>query len=196
MGNLDQKSAVGSIKLAFEEFLLLTTKIYSILNSRPLSADPHDYTALTPGHFVIGRPMTSNAEAQLIERSDNYLSRWQKITEKLETRHLRYKWQFAKDNVKPIDLVPQKHSDFPPYKWRLGRIQESIKDFDSYENYGVDDKNAIANVLELSRKTNLSKRFEETVANLSAEISRLIESKNDIEGALFYDLFAQIQKLI
>ncbi|GBN43941.1 hypothetical protein AVEN_268194-1 [Araneus ventricosus] len=65
------KRAVGSVKLTFEEFLPLTAEIEGILNSRPivpLSTDPHDYTALTPGHFLIGRPITSIAEPQLIEK--------------------------------------------------------------------------------------------------------------------------------
>ncbi|GBL79157.1 hypothetical protein AVEN_92401-1 [Araneus ventricosus] len=141
------KRAVGSVKLTFEEFLTLTAEIEGILNSRPivpLSTDPHDYTALTPGHFLIGRPITSIAEPQLIEKSDNYLSRWQKITKLLQqvwknwkrdylnNLHLRNKWQFAKNNVSPNDMVILKESDLPPYKWRLGRIQEIIKGSDGY----------------------------------------------------------------
>ncbi|GBN90505.1 hypothetical protein AVEN_67660-1 [Araneus ventricosus] len=141
------KRAVGSVKLTFEEFLTLTAEIEGILNSRPivpLSTDPHDYTALTPGHFLIGRPITSVAEPQLIEKSDNYLSRWQKITKLLQqvwknwkrdylnNLHLRNKWQFAKNNVSPNDMVILKDSDLPPYKWRLGRIQEIIKGSDGY----------------------------------------------------------------
>ncbi|GBM78654.1 hypothetical protein AVEN_267694-1, partial [Araneus ventricosus] len=141
------KRAVGSVKLTFEEFLTLTAEIEGILNSRPivpLSTDPHDYTALTPRHFLIGRPITSIAEPQLIEKSDNYLSRWQKITKLLQqvwknwkrdylnNLHLRNKWQFAKNNVSPNDMVILKDSDLPPYKWRLGRIQEIIKGSDGY----------------------------------------------------------------
>ncbi|GBN76119.1 hypothetical protein AVEN_53636-1 [Araneus ventricosus] len=104
--------------------------------------DPHDYTALTPGHFLIGRPITSIAEPQLIEKSDNYLSRWQKITKLLQQvwknwkrdylNNLRNKWQFDKNNVSPNDMVILKDSDLPPYKWRLGRIQEIIKGSDGY----------------------------------------------------------------
>ncbi|GBN97643.1 hypothetical protein AVEN_41942-1, partial [Araneus ventricosus] len=106
--------------------------------------DPHDYTALTPGHFLIGRPITSIAEPQLIEKSDNYLSRWQKISKLLQqvwknwkqdylnNLHFRNKWQFAKNNVSPNDMVILKNSDLPPYKWRLGRVQEIIKGSDGY----------------------------------------------------------------
>lgn len=62
------------------------------------------------------------------------------------------------------------------------------------ENYGVNDKDAIDNVLELYYKTNLLERFEDFDNQLSTEISTLIESMDDIKGALFYDLFAQLRK--
>ncbi len=77
------KRAVGSIRLTFEEFVTVTTEIEGILNSRPIvpmSTDPNDYNALTPGYFLIGRPLISIPEPNLTESSDNYLSRWQKTT--------------------------------------------------------------------------------------------------------------------
>ena len=43
-----------------ENFQTLLTKRRSMQNSRPLtpiSNDPIDFTVLTPGHFLIGRPM-------------------------------------------------------------------------------------------------------------------------------------------
>ncbi|GBM77460.1 hypothetical protein AVEN_141840-1 [Araneus ventricosus] len=39
---------------------------------------------------------------------------------------------FAKNNVTPNDMVVLKDSGLPPYKWRLGRIQEIIKGSDGY----------------------------------------------------------------
>lgn len=54
------KHAISSQILTFEELLTLVTRIEGILNSRPLtpmSSDPHDLCALTPGHFLIGQPI-------------------------------------------------------------------------------------------------------------------------------------------
>lgn len=47
-------------KYTFEEFTTLLTRIESVLNSRPLSPmtdDPNELLALTPGHFLIGAPL-------------------------------------------------------------------------------------------------------------------------------------------
>ncbi|KAF8763765.1 Farnesyl pyrophosphate synthase like protein [Argiope bruennichi] len=74
----------------------------------------------------------------------------------------------------------------------LEEAPESMKKI-FLENYGVDDKDATAKVFELYRKANLLEKFEEFDAQLCTEISTLIESMNDIKGALFYDLFAQLR---
>lgn len=52
----------GSTIFSFEELATLLTKIGACLNSRPISpisADPNDLTALTPGHFLTGGPMVA-----------------------------------------------------------------------------------------------------------------------------------------
>ncbi|GFV26887.1 integrase catalytic domain-containing protein, partial [Trichonephila clavipes] len=59
------KRAVGNLKMTLEEFLTIITQIERILNSRPitpLSDDIDDLEVLTPGHFLIGRPITSISE--------------------------------------------------------------------------------------------------------------------------------------
>ncbi|XP_035211901.1 uncharacterized protein LOC118186027 [Stegodyphus dumicola] len=109
-----------SSKLTFEELLTVVTQIEGILNSRPISpmsAEPSDLTALTPGHFLIGRPLNFIAERTIIDKPDNYLTRWQRTTkfvqciwkrwslDYLKHLNLRNKWMFLKNNVKPNDMV-------------------------------------------------------------------------------------------
>ena len=51
---------VGNVKLMFKELSTLLTQIEGCLNSRPLvpfHGDDDGIEALTPGHFLIGRPL-------------------------------------------------------------------------------------------------------------------------------------------
>ncbi|GBL67723.1 hypothetical protein AVEN_12094-1 [Araneus ventricosus] len=76
------KRTVGNLKLTTEEFLTVLNQIEVVLNSRPLiplSSDPNEFSNLTPGHFLIGRPSSSILEPQLVNVSNNRLSSWQKV---------------------------------------------------------------------------------------------------------------------
>ncbi|GFX37459.1 integrase catalytic domain-containing protein [Trichonephila clavipes] len=82
------KRAVGNLKMTLEEFSTIITQIEGILNSRPitpLSEDIDDLEVLTPGHFLIGRPITSISEFNLLDKTENTLSRWQKINKNSST---------------------------------------------------------------------------------------------------------------
>ncbi|XP_055951669.1 uncharacterized protein LOC129987753 [Argiope bruennichi] len=70
------KRVVGGQKLTYESFLTVINQIESILNSRPLtplSSDVDDLSALTPGHFLIGRPFTAMVEPDLTNILENRL---------------------------------------------------------------------------------------------------------------------------
>ncbi|GFU16846.1 integrase catalytic domain-containing protein [Trichonephila clavipes] len=87
------KRTVGNLKMTLEEFLTIITQIEGILNSRPitpLSEDIDDLEVLTPGHFLIGRPITSISEPNLLDKTENTLSRWQKLTKIVQ--HIWTKW--------------------------------------------------------------------------------------------------------
>ncbi|XP_039310748.1 uncharacterized protein LOC120358930 [Solenopsis invicta] len=60
--------------LKYEELETLLVQVEAILNSRPLtplSSDSHDLTPLTPGHFLIGSPLTSYPEPSLERLPEN-----------------------------------------------------------------------------------------------------------------------------
>ena len=71
---------VGNAHLTFEQMKTVLCQIEAVLNSRPLrpaSSDPIDLTVLTPGHFLVGRPLTAIVETNLSEITFNRLSQWQ-----------------------------------------------------------------------------------------------------------------------
>ncbi|GFS67448.1 integrase catalytic domain-containing protein [Trichonephila clavipes] len=45
----------------------------------PISNDPNELSVLTPGHFIIGRPLTSIPEPNYIDSNNSYRTRWQQI---------------------------------------------------------------------------------------------------------------------
>ena len=120
--------------LTFEELATLFAQIEAILNSRPLfplSSDPQDLNPITPGHFLIGRPLMSIPSGvvdmmrpnryQLIEKlRQQFWSRWSK--EFLAEMQTRTRWRQRQQEVKIGDMVLLKEENTPPLKWRLGRI--------------------------------------------------------------------------
>ncbi|GFW44176.1 hypothetical protein TNCV_3855371 [Trichonephila clavipes] len=44
-----------------------------------MSSDPNDFAVLTPGNFLIGRPLQSLPEPDMTDKLDNRLSQWKKI---------------------------------------------------------------------------------------------------------------------
>lgn len=72
------RRVIGDATLTFEEMSTLLSQIEVCLNSRPLSAltdDPEDVTALTPGHLLIGAPLTALPEPSLSGVPPGRLSR-------------------------------------------------------------------------------------------------------------------------
>lgn len=62
------KRTIGTQTLKYDEMVTALAQIEVILNSRPLtplSNDPDDFEAPTPGHFLIHRPLTAISEPEL-----------------------------------------------------------------------------------------------------------------------------------
>ncbi|CAK1589478.1 unnamed protein product [Parnassius mnemosyne] len=128
---------LGNCNLTYEELNTVLVQIEGVLNSRPLtplSTDPDDLLPLTPGHFLIGRPITSLPSQNYEEVPSSRLSRYQRIQqlrqhfsrrwskEYLSELQQRSKWRSNADTLGTGDLVVLKEDNLPPLKWRLGRI--------------------------------------------------------------------------
>ncbi|GJQ72036.1 hypothetical protein Trydic_g14402 [Trypoxylus dichotomus] len=124
--------SVVNVSITFEELLTVLTQVEGILNSRPIfpmSADPNDLNALTPGHFLIPQP-------NLLEVKENTLSRYQRLqqmTQHFWTRWSRKyiselqqktKWKSNLGSINVGDLVVIKDDHLPPSRWKLGLITE------------------------------------------------------------------------
>lgn len=131
------KKVIGEKILTLEEFQTLTISVEAILNSRPLypiSTDPSELDVLTPGHFIIGRPMVSLPENNYEAIPLNRLKRWQCVqamkqqlwrrwqAEYLHTLQQKAKWTKNQPNIEVNDLVIIHDSSSAPQTWSLGRV--------------------------------------------------------------------------
>ncbi|XP_065072720.1 uncharacterized protein LOC135697066 [Ochlerotatus camptorhynchus] len=126
-------------RLTFEEFGTLLAEIESILNSRPISPasnDPNDLQPLTPGHFLIGRPLTAINEQDYLPSPDepydvrfryvnelrqHFWDRWSK--EYIPELQLKGKWHRTTNTLEEGDLVLVRQQKLPVNRWVTGRIQ-------------------------------------------------------------------------
>lgn len=131
------KRVMGSSHLTFEEISTLFSQVEAILNSRPLyplSSCPDDLLSLSPGHFLIGRPLTalpspalesckeSNLRryARIEKIQQHFWQRWQK--EYVSELQQRTKWRVNYAKLTIGDLVLLHEDNVPPLSWRLGRV--------------------------------------------------------------------------
>ncbi|XP_011864758.1 PREDICTED: uncharacterized protein LOC105560332 [Vollenhovia emeryi] len=131
------RRTIGESVLTFEELTTLLTQIEAILNSRPLeplSDDADDISALTPGHFLVGSPLTAIPEPSLTDLAISRLSRWQLIQQRaqhfwtqwsahyLQRQQAISKWHHKNNEIKIGSLVLITDERLPPCKWPLARI--------------------------------------------------------------------------
>lgn len=132
------KRSIGVRTLYPDELQTVFAQIEACLNSRPLtplSNDVDDLEALTPGHFIIHRPMNALPESEVsADVPEHQLSRWQRAqrfiqsiwsrwsTQYLSTLHNRTKWTRQHGNLAVGTLVLIKEDHLPPLKWLLGRV--------------------------------------------------------------------------
>jgi hypothetical protein len=81
------RRTLGSHIATYEELCTLLYEIEACLNSRPLcslSDDPLSPTYLSPGHFLIGEPLTQLPSVDYTNVKCNRLSRWQMYQQQLQ----------------------------------------------------------------------------------------------------------------
>ncbi|CAG7786005.1 unnamed protein product [Allacma fusca] len=131
------RRVIGTTSLNFEEYATLLAQVESCVNSRPLaplSCNPEDLSALTPGHFLIGAPLNALPEHDLTDIKLNRLSRWQHCqqlaqhfwrrwhNEYLHQLQQRHKWNSVSENLAVGTMVLMKDERLSPTEWKLGRI--------------------------------------------------------------------------
>ncbi|XP_076384620.1 uncharacterized protein LOC117224036 [Megalopta genalis] len=131
------KRVVGPELLTFEGLNTLIIDVEAILNSRPLtplSSDPSELLALTPGHFLIGDALTSLRDRDLQGTPANRLSAWQRVQqlkqhfwkrwhrEYLNQLANRNKWTRGQHSIIEGAIVLLREDNVPSMHWPLGRI--------------------------------------------------------------------------
>ena len=131
------RRVLGNAVLNYVEMLTMLTQVEACLNSRSLTAlssDPNDLSPLTPGHFLIGRPLKILPQLDYEFDKISHLTRWHLMHKMLQhfwkrwsreflTRlQQRPKWWKQHHNLKAGDLVLIKEDNQPPQNWRLGRV--------------------------------------------------------------------------
>lgn len=135
------KRTIGETLFTFEELSTYMCEIEAVLNSRPLtpiSSDPNDLQALTPGHFLIGDALMTIPTLDYSQIPVNRLSTWQHMQklkvdlwnrwhrEYLNELNVRGKWHTGSPNLIKIGTLVVVHEDnVPPMRWKLGRVLET-----------------------------------------------------------------------
>ncbi|XP_073955623.1 uncharacterized protein [Choristoneura fumiferana] len=131
---------VGQQRLTYEEFYTVLTQVEALLNSRPLtplSADPNDLSALTPGHFLTTEPLSLVPDESLTDVQVSIQHRWKLLQkmhqdfwarwsqEYMHTLQQRTKWHDRQVALEKGALVLVLNEQTSPMKWPLGRIVDT-----------------------------------------------------------------------
>ena len=133
------RKVVRNVRLTFEELATTLAQIEACLNSRPLTPLPDaddGSEVLTPGHFLIGRPLEALPDLSSRGASVSLLRRWrlcqalvQHFWKRWSTEYLSQmqrfgKWTTPARNLKVGDVVCMRDEHLAPTKWPLARIVE------------------------------------------------------------------------
>ncbi|XP_062533726.1 uncharacterized protein LOC134202744 [Armigeres subalbatus] len=128
---------LGETAVSYEDMTTLLAQVECCLNSRPLtplSDDPNDLEALTPGHFLVTTSLQAIPEEDLTNIPTGrlqhreliqqclqfYWKRWR--SEYLTMLQARMKWWQPAKEIKIGSLVVIRDENQPPTRWRMARI--------------------------------------------------------------------------
>ena len=164
------KRVVADTRLTFEELSTVISQIEACLNSRPLvpmSPDDDGLEVLTPGHFLVGKPLESLPDPAFSYRNFSLLRRWhlcqslvRHFWKRWSSEYLsilrRYtKWHHPTRNLQVGDIVLLQEDDLIPTKWPLGKV---VKTFPG--------RDQLVRVVEVKTQTGIYKRPVSKVALL------------------------------
>ncbi|XP_037942447.1 uncharacterized protein LOC119675325 [Teleopsis dalmanni] len=133
---------VSTASLTYQELETVVIEVEAVLNSQPLipsSSDANDLNAITPGHFLIGKEITSRFDVHARDSKEKLLKRWQLVSELkhsfwqrwtkeyLSELQQRHKWKGPITNIQTNTMVILKEDNVPVLQWPLGRIIKVYK---------------------------------------------------------------------
>ena len=128
---------VGDVKLTFEELSTVLSQIEACLNScslASLSGSEDGIESLTPGHFLIGRPLKSFPDPASSYQSLSVLRRWHRCQSLVRHFWKRWsgeylirlsKWHHSPKNLTIGDIVALQEDNMIAMKWPLARITQT-----------------------------------------------------------------------
>lgn len=145
-------SVLGDSLFTFEELNTFAIEVEGILNSRSitsLSSDPNDLLVLTPAHCLIGKPLTTLPEGDVLPVPANRLSTWEHISkvrqdfwarwsfEYLNELQIRTKWIKNGPKIVVGAVVPIKDKNQSCTQWTMSRISKLRPGEDGIERAAV-----------------------------------------------------------
>ena len=104
------KKVAGDVKMSYEELNTVLTQIEACLNSRPLAPmiaiNGEGVEALTPGHFLAGRPLCALPDREINPQPSHLLRRWQLCQQITQSAYIR-KSRFLQLRSDPPNLSSQ-----------------------------------------------------------------------------------------
>ena len=139
------KRILSGVKLAFEEYSTVLAQVEACLNSHPLvalSGDDDRCDNLTPGHFLIGRPLEALPDPAFSHRPVMLLRRWHLCQSLLRHFWLKWsadylaslkrytKWHKPLANLSVGDVIVLNKVGLTPTTWVLGHVVEVFPEQD------------------------------------------------------------------